>query len=464
MLLNRFIWFISLWPLIYLFNKLRNRKDINCFDLLILFHCLYFAFLPLISSTKDFSYGQDVISTENTGLTMLFVNSFYLLLVVFDAKWSYSSKGKEVNIINTTLFLRTWYYSYQVKSKKILFVLLCFPIFVVGGVLAQQQSLTQAAVGESFFSNDPKILLLFQLSGALRVICAVYLFTHLLKKKQQSKLKLLDKCILALFLIWMVTISRTFQVELALVFFLLYYSIKRYTIKRSFYVKLVAAALFLYFVIFPIFFYYRALKEMALADNEYVSTSLIDVDLIMNARRNNVKVEQNSDSRKLFLYCILAKCVAVANCQNGEMTKLSVEYGLPRAIYPNKPDKASEARIEKVSKVNEDVADSVLLFSYVDYGMFLGPLGAMAIFLSLLLLWNIYYKKVNRYNNSAILTLFFFNQVYVYSVRLETSPDTYLGDILHSFLLLFVIIIFVRLFDKYTKTTSTFNCRLNLDK
>lgn len=460
MLLNRFFWLISLWPFIYLFGKLRNRKDLNCFDLLILFHGLYFAFLPLISSAKDFSYGLDVISTENTGLTILFVNMFNFLLVLFDIKWSHSSKGKEINVINTTLFLRTWYSSYQVKNKKIFFVLLCFPFFVIGGALAQQQSLAQATVGASFFSNDPKVLLVFQLLGALRVICAVYLFAHLLKKKQQSKLLFLDKCILCLFLVWMVTISRTFQVELALVFFLLYYSIKRYSIKKSFYVKLVAAALFLYFIIFPMFFYYRALKEMALADNEYVSTSLIDIDLIMNARRNNIKVEQNSDSRKLFLYCILAKCVSVANCQNGEMTKLSVEYGLPRVVFPNKPDKASEARIEKVSRVNEDVADSVLLFSFLDYGLILGPFGAMAIFLSLLFLWNIFFKKVNRYNNSAILALFFFNQVFVYSVRLETSPDTYLGDILHSFLLLFVIIVFVRIFDKYTKTSSSFNCRL----
>ena len=101
-----------------------------------------------------------------------------------------------------------------------------------------------------------------------------------------------------------------------------------------------------------------------------------------------------------------------------------------------------------------------MLFSFVDYGLILGPFGAMAIFLSLLFLWNIFFKKVNRYNNSAILALFFFNQVFVYSVRLETSPDTYLGDILHSFLLLFVIIVFVRIFDKFTKTSSSFNCRL----
>ena len=77
-----------------------------------------FAFLPLISSAKDFSYGLDVISTENTGLTILFVNMFNFLLVLFDIKWSHSSKGKEINVINTTLFLRTWYSSYQVKNKK----------------------------------------------------------------------------------------------------------------------------------------------------------------------------------------------------------------------------------------------------------------------------------------------------------------------------------------------------------
>ena len=62
-------------------------------------------------------------------------------------------------------------------------MLLCFPFFVIGGALAQQQSLAQATVGASFFSNDPKVLLVFQLLGALRIICAVYLFAHLLKKK-----------------------------------------------------------------------------------------------------------------------------------------------------------------------------------------------------------------------------------------------------------------------------------------
>lgn len=457
MFFNHILWFGSLWPYIYLFSKIKGKKEINCFDLLILFHTLYFAFLPLISSTKDFSYGYDVISIDTTCLPMLFVNIFALLLVVIDIQWSKSKYGKQVSIINSTVFLKNWYNSYQVNNKKIYFVLLCFPLFVLGSALSQQQSLLRSSAGEGFFSNDPKVLLLFQILGALRIMCAVFLFTHLMKKKTVGKLKILDKGILCLFLIWMVTISRTFQVEMVLTFFLLYYSVKRKFLNKVFYLKVGAAVLFLYFVIFPMFFYYRAIKEMALADNEYVSTSLIDVDLIMNAKRNNVKIEQNSDSRKLFLYCILAKCIAVANCQNGEMTKLSVEYGLPRAIFPNKPDKASEARIETVSKVNEDVADSVLLFSYVDYGIILGPFGAIVIFLSLLLFWNFYFKKVNKYNKSAILALFFFNQVYVYSVRLETSPDTYLGDIIHSFLVLLVIVGFVKIFDKLSKTSSFFS-------
>ena len=99
--------------------------------------------------------------------------------------------------------------------------------------------------------------------------------------------------------------------------------------------------------------------------------------------------------------------------------------------------KEQEEAIERLSTLNEDVADSAILHAYVDFGV-LCPFIAALIFLSILFIWDAYHKFVNHKIHDILISLFFFNHVIVYCVRIETGVDLYLSTLIHSILLLII--------------------------
>lgn len=433
MFTQKLIWFVSLWPYIYIIQKIRCKKDINAFDLLVVFHCLYFAFIPLISDKKDFSYGQDVYSLQTTTISMLLFNLFTIIITYIDTWWT-KNKSNRNSILNISKYLRDLYSSFSYDRKIIYLFYGLLVVLSIWNQVSGEFMYQMADVAVKY--NDPKMMLFGELIGSLRIPMSALLSLTLLKKGKVMKFSIFDWAALVFFIFYILAISRTWQVEIFLTFLLCLYSVKRNKFNKSLYIKIIAAVLFLYFVIFPFKSFYRIASGNARAEGKF-SYALLDFDAISNAMDNDYEIVDNKSDRQLYLYCTYAKCISVAPIQWGSLTLKSISYCLPSAIFPWKSPTGSEEAIEKLSTLNEDVADSAILHAYVDFGV-LCPFITALIFLSILFIWDSYHRFVNHRIHDMLISLFFFNHIIVYCVRIETGVDLYLSTLIHSVLLLII--------------------------
>jgi len=278
------------------------------------------------------------------------------------------------------------------------------------------------------------------------VIVAIIITIYIYKRYKNKSITLFDKISAALFIATMLLQSRTFQIEVIFSSLLCLYSMNKYFANRKVAITGVLLFALLYTTVFPFMQKYRDLKKW---DTFYgkVNYSLIDFDVVQRVLNGEASYyENNSSSRKLYLYSIAAKCVDVQP-QYGSLTKLSVLYGIPSAIYKGKPQTASEDYIEKASGMYIDIADSIILFSIFDYGLLLAPIGSFLIFFSLLFVWDRIIRFFNKTKFDILVNVFGLQSVFVNSVRLEQSPDQFLGAYIRGILiilLLYILAFFVK--------------------
>ncbi len=436
MLAQRLIWLLSLWPCLYVIQKIRSKKDVNAFDLLIVFHCLYFAALPLIGDEKDFSYGNDVFSLQTTITSMLFFNLFTAIIVCVDLWWTRNKSNKK-SILNVSQYLRNLYDSFS-YNRRIIYLFYCLlAILSVWNYVSGEFMYQMADVAVKY--NDPKMMLFGELVASLRIPMSALLSLTLLKKERLTALSIFDWAAIVFFCFYILAISRTWQVEIFLTFLLCLYSVRRNKFNKVLYVKIGVAVLFLYFVIFPFKSFYRMAKGDARAEGRF-SYSLLEFEAISDAMEKDYEIDEidNKEGRQLYLYCIYAKCVSVAPpMQLGSLTAKSISYCLPSAFFAWKSTTGSQQAIEKLSTVNDDVADSAILHALVEF-WYLCPVVTTLIFLSILFIWDVYHRLVNWKIHDILVSLLFFNHIIVYSVRIETGVDLYLSTLIHSVLLLII--------------------------
>lgn len=446
MLLQRLFWLVSLWPSIYLIRKIVKRKDINCFDLILFFHLIYFSFCPLISNINDFRYDEiklfEAASVDVTFEMSYVMNFFYLILVLVDVRWSNSRYAKRYNLINITFCLRHISDRFNPSNKWLIIYYILFLILSVGGFFTGIVSFNRREAG--LVGNDPRVLLVGNIVDSIRVIVTIILTIYLYKRYKNKTINLFDKISAALFVGTMLLQSRTFQIEVIFSSLLCLYSMNKYFANRKVAITGILLFALLYTTVFPFMQKYRELKKWD-TFNGKVNYSLIDFDVVQRVLNGEASYyENNSSSRKLYLYSIAAKCVDVQP-QYGSLTKLSVLYGIPSAIYKGKPQTASEDYIEKASGMYIDIADSIILFSIFDYGLLLAPIGSFLIFFSLLFVWDRIIRFFNKTKFDILVNVFGLQSVFVDSVRLEQSPDQFLGAFIRGILiiLLFYFLSFI---------------------
>ena len=439
MLVQNIIWLLSLWPFIFLIKKVVKRKTINVFDLLIGFHCLYFALIPLVSKASSFSYGNALLGIENTIATMIFLNLFNVIAVFFN-KWWIKNHDNKSNLLNISNYLFRFYESFDCNFKSLVY----FYILIVGISIYRQ--ITGAYLYESMDmlpTNDHGMMFLDEMIACIRVPMAIYLTVYLMKKGGYKKWSLYDWGALVLFISFMLSISRTWQVEIVLSSAITIYSVRRTSLNKTFFFKMLLVVIVLYYVFFPFKSFYRIARMNSIRDGK-VSAALLDIDAIHSAINEDIYYEDNKESRQLNLYCLFAKCVDVASVQYGTLLPKAISYSIPKIIFPWKDQYGTQKDIEELSQTRIDVADSAITYAYVDFGL-LCPIITFLIFISLFFIWNYYHSIINKRCQDGMTSLLFFNQIFIYSVRLETCVDTYLAAILHSVLTLMCIVALSRL-------------------
>lgn len=459
---SKIFWLFSLWPLIIIFDKIRKKRDLTAFDVVLTFNSIYYAFSPLVSKAKDFSltgYDSYVVTDENTVVTMAFYNIFTFLVALTSSLYDRSAFARGSNVVNLTVFLRNWYANFIVSNYKILlwWILLLVQLYYDFTILSWRNMYYATGVSVTQIRDASGLMkFLPDIGESLRVVLSVYLSVYIIKKKKTIGLNLIDKISIIVFLIRTFTLSRTFQIEMFLSCLLVAYSVssKRLTLKHATYG--LCAVLFLYLLVFPCLYYYRSANAFYRMETGKNSFGLIKYDALQYASKRNFKVENNSGSRKTFVYSILSKSVDYKDKNYGELTKVVLNHTLPSSLAFDKTTQnvLAEGVIQQKLSYNIDCADTMLLFANMDYGNVFGPFVAFGMLIALLGIWNKYYKIVTAFVRNDLVSLYFFYQILTYCERTEISADSYIGMLYHA---IYVIVGFF-VISKVFNYTYNFLC------
>ena len=92
---------LGLLPTIYPIRRMINKLELNLVDLIILFHTLNFALVPL--------WKGNILQWSDIGIveTFLYYISFVILLLCLDIYWHYLYEDRE-SLINITAYLKKY--------------------------------------------------------------------------------------------------------------------------------------------------------------------------------------------------------------------------------------------------------------------------------------------------------------------------------------------------------------------
>ena len=125
----KFYALISCIPLLYIIRKFIHKKDINCFDIILSFHTLYFAIIPLLFNIKDIGY--NIVKNNNQIIfeTFIYYTLFIYTLLFIDIYYSNSSPKKN-SLFNFTHSIRQWMIQYNLNNS-IIYKIILIEIFLI---------------------------------------------------------------------------------------------------------------------------------------------------------------------------------------------------------------------------------------------------------------------------------------------------------------------------------------------
>lgn len=392
---------LSLFPALYPSYILLKKKDINLFDLLILFHTLNFVITPLLNGHLRHWDVDSVITV------FVYYNIFIWLLLLIDLIWK-NKRGNEINIINITKYIQQ---NQSIIISKV-GIFLIFIILIISLVFYLPRATILLRIeDEAGIELDYQLKSLVAIFGSIWNILGLILtldFIYSYKKKQINKLKF---CLTLAYFIMLLFFPRRVFICGALSVFIILYSIYREAINKKLIITISFCGIIFYLIYFPFYnlmrtsgFYFDT-KHPLESLSELVATSIDN----WNYRVTDEKAEGSSGSRSLGLYHALHDLIKHnPNTKNGALTIADIDLALPKIINPNKGE-GSAPILEKMTKHYVDQADSVLLLSYGDFHLF-GAFYAVFLFYFILQIYNAYaylWKKIFKSKLVPLYILYF---------------------------------------------------------
>ena len=183
---------LSLLPFIYVINKVVKRQDLTCFDLILTFHTLYFAVVPLVSDIDDIEYKIVRNNSEVHFLTFFFYNMFAYMLCIAD---SILKRRKGFYLYNLTALIR-YAVNKIIQKQNIVWLIFAIEIFLwfmqsVSTILLFERGVRSLEDEREAVraTNTPIIMLSMGLSHLMKIFC-LFLFSSVIltidKVKRQA--------------------------------------------------------------------------------------------------------------------------------------------------------------------------------------------------------------------------------------------------------------------------------------
>ena len=380
---------ITSLPIIYPLYLMFMKKDLNLWDILILFSCLFFSVLPAI-------YGHLLVLETNVLVNVTFVLFFFHFTLFLVDKIFRRNHGKEFRILNISFFLR---HIQRVNISIIGKLLIALGLALAYIFYLPRMSIVVRMEESGMKTNYAVSSFAMAMTSVISIMGVILILATLTNLKHIKN----DKMLIALdiaYIAFMLFMPRRMLLFPFLEFAIVFYSIHKKKITK----KLVSSMLLLFVIIYFVYFpFYNVIRWNKVNFNpSHPIESLVD---IVKYGMNNYSVQQSeaiqsTDERTLGLFETIYNLFN--NCTewgNGKLTIAAIDGAIPKILNPNK-GRGTEYILEQMTGTYRDQADSIPLEACGDFG----PFGAIyAVFLFFTLFWlyekysYLYYKLFKSY-------------------------------------------------------------------
>lgn len=433
-------------PLLYVVSKILKREELNSLDIILAFHTLYFAIIPLSTNAMDIAYSD----VRNDGYIHFYAFVYYLLfstcLMLVDM---YFSKQKNhSNLLYIGRFTDDFVAEINVSSK------LLFPIALMGILymfyafsyeMAFSMEMGSIGYGDkrTYLMKNQTIMGIFLKSSSSTIrLYLTYLIPCILVKYRMMGEKISKKWMLLgiMMVFFCLQGSRTYFLEGVVVAIFVIYSVYRLQITSTQITKGLLALVLVIGVIFPFMSGLRSFKKSQMVNKNASPIELMFSSLDEVTKGNvNIKKADNRSTRSINVYQIFARATSYKSNFNGELSLAALSHSMPKMFFPNKSKDGSQEIIEKTIGNNVDVADSVLLHFQLEnqsFGFFL----SLLFFLFLIKIYDKLREIVWYRTGDIFLLPLFVAAIFPWLDRCEIGVDAFLSGLINFILLLFVFI------------------------
>ena len=426
MFLLKFLMFIASLFAIYPLSKFIRKDEINIFDFIILFHTLFFCFVPIVSNYSDFQWLKGFLFEEGIIFRVfIFYTIFITCFFITDLFWTKHYKYRN-SILNIT---------YYIKTRSQIHVSWFFLFFLfINLIISWVWYLPKASIFDNLqeYSNSQGFVRspLYLFYGSIFLLC--FSFSLILYLKEKLSIK---KTNILLIILVGYTLILFFLPRRTLLFYLILSLIIVYSIKRDFFsVKKILMIFVILYIIIKIYFpFYNIMRRSDVKfDSNNFTTSLIHIVEKAKHDFNSKKdaAARSSEGRALNLYYALYRIVKYDKSpNNGELFIIAIDHALPKLINPNKGN-GTEVMLQEKMLCKTDQADSILLLAYADFGLFLGAFYAFSLFV--LLIWVhcfIHIISISIFNYGSTINILLIINLISISWNVETKLDAYFASL-----------------------------------
>lgn len=430
-----YVFFIlAIIPCLFVINRIFKFKDINIFDLTILFSLLYFWLIPC----KEFVFGDidtQLTSHVNTAVSLC----IYMWTIYFIYKLIYSCNPKIFNI--SRLFI-----SININVRpSFLWIILAIGLFYFYNITNYSALSSDNVEANNQFQyglNMPFYVRIFAVSirpiYPILIIITYNLRTNIIKYK-----RLRIFCLLILFLS-LILGEKTFMIY-NLIFFAVYlYSIKRNRLKRKhIYYSFISLFCVLIFL-FPILQGFRIYKQYSVEQNMNHDFLSVVKGFVRDGITDDMqeKIDRYQDNRSLGCYNVFDWTCNAEYRGNGYMTWLIFRYVIPQRAQAGDGNIVGDKMIGK----GADVAESILAWFVLDYGFIIGPIVAVLYQILICILLFYFGHLFSILFDNSLLMLVSSGFMTQQCINVEHSPT---NDIRIFYALYIIVFVFIGLLTKY---------------
>lgn len=428
--LLKLLLFIASLPNIYSLFKIYYHKELNLFDLLIIFHTLFFCYIPILSSTEalEFVSNTDVINTF-----FIFYSSFIFPILIINYLWTKYYYNKKC-IINITRYISHFP---QIKISNLGLLIIGINLLV-----SFIWYLPQASVLEMFGETNNvfnKVSTTYHLySIFFSFILCLSLF--MIIKGNITGIKHKTLLIITIgYLILLFFLPRRTFVTYLIYCLILIYSFNRYFFNFKRIIMIFVGLLFIFKVYFP-FYNIMRFNSIRFDINQPISSLHQVINYSFDNYQNNIEfAEETTERRSLNLFYALYQIIKVNDSPlQGQLLIKAIDHAIPKIINPNKGE-GSTILLENKTRLYQDQAESILLHAFADFN-YLGGIYAILLYFLIFFLYRIIYI----FGTTIIRNKTFTGVIITYSIistswNVEGNLDGRIANAIHILILITII-------------------------